>query len=581
MSLYGALFSGVSGLSANSSALSAISDNITNVNTTGYKETKVDFATLVTKQTTATYYSSGGVMSQPQQLVNVQGLLEASSSSTDLAISGNGFFVVSSSPTPGDGDQFMFTRSGSFSIDEDGYLVNSSGYYLMGWPLDSSGDVIPADSSLSVANQNIISNDYLSAINLETIAGTASATTTIAMGANLPSTAEEYDSTIADPEDQDGYQTIDVEFYDTLGNSNTLTFEYLKTDQPNEWDINVEPPTGTTHVALYDSSGNVYDTVGQLEFTAVPQAGETITIGGETYSFLSTSGGTYTGADNQIDVDGASIADIVSDLVTQINTDDATYQRASIKDGTTSTLILDQAEGAGSLAISGIQNLTDGSGNQATKQGLATDTFTLEAITVTDAAITFLETGVPGEINVSEMAVFNFSNGAGDMNNTDLDADGITDVERIAIDLGTVGGSDGFTQLGETYTAGFINQDGAQFGTFSGVTISEDGVVTAQFDNGELRAIYQLPLATFTNANGLEALTGNVWIATDESGDYVLREASSGTAGEITQGSLEASTVDLGEQFSKMIVVQQAYNASSKVITTASDMMDELMRIVR
>ena len=94
MTLFGALTSGVSGLTAQSSAIGAISDNITNVNTIGYKGTQVDFQTLVTVQTSSTFYSAGGVQSRPRQDTGVQGLLQSSTSQTDIAISGSGFFVV-------------------------------------------------------------------------------------------------------------------------------------------------------------------------------------------------------------------------------------------------------------------------------------------------------------------------------------------------------------------------------------------------------------------------------------------------------------------------------------------------------
>jgi flagellar hook protein FlgE len=95
MSLYGALFSGVSGLQSQSSAMGAISDNVANVNTVGYKGTKVNFQTLVTAQVSVTQYSPGGVQSAPRMNVDIQGLLQATTSSTDFGLSGQGFFVVS------------------------------------------------------------------------------------------------------------------------------------------------------------------------------------------------------------------------------------------------------------------------------------------------------------------------------------------------------------------------------------------------------------------------------------------------------------------------------------------------------
>ena len=128
MSLYGALFSGVSGLQAQSSAMGAIADNVTNVNTTGYKATNVNFQTLVTKQASLTQYSAGGVQSKPRQGVDVQGLLQSTSSSTDISVSGNGFFIVNEAGDPGTGDIYGYTRAGSFQVDKEGYPQNVSGY---------------------------------------------------------------------------------------------------------------------------------------------------------------------------------------------------------------------------------------------------------------------------------------------------------------------------------------------------------------------------------------------------------------------------------------------------------------------
>ena len=101
MSLFGAMFSGVTGLRAQSQSLSIISDNISNLNTTGYKATVNQFSTLVTNQVSSTSYSSGGVLSHPVQLIDSQGLLEASESPTDVAITGQGFFVVNTNSTGG------------------------------------------------------------------------------------------------------------------------------------------------------------------------------------------------------------------------------------------------------------------------------------------------------------------------------------------------------------------------------------------------------------------------------------------------------------------------------------------------
>ena len=100
-------------------------------------------------------------------------------------------------------------------------------------------------------------------------------------------------------------------------------------------------------------------------------------------------------------------------------------------------------------------------------------------------------------------------------------------------------------------------------------------------DNGETRAIAQIPIATFVDANSLEALTGNIWIETTASGNATLRTAGEGGAGKISASSLEDSTVDIASEFTDMITTQRAYSAASKIITTADSMLEELLTIKR
>jgi flagellar hook protein FlgE len=151
----------------------------------------------------------------------------------------------------------------------------------------------------------------------------------------------------------------------------------------------------------------------------------------------------------------------------------------------------------------------------------------------------------------------------------------------IALDLGTIGGTDGLTQFAGNFTISNIDQDGVRFGNYTGINISDQGIVTALFDNGQRLDIYQLPLGMFRNPNGLESKSGNVYLETDRSGNFQLNLAGNGGAGDIVPGALEASTVDLAEEFTKMIITQRAYSANTKVITTADEMLDELIRVKR
>lgn len=711
MSLFGALSSGVSGLTAQSSAMGAISDNITNVNTIGFKTTKVNFQTLVTKQTSSTLYSAGGVQSKPRQDTSVQGLLQSSTSQTDISISGNGFFVVNEANRPGVSDQFLFTRSGSFFQDNEGFLRNTAGLYLQAWPTDSAGTVVPANADLTIPNQNIVSTDYLETVNLTRVGGTATATTTIAIGANLPSNDDAGDT-----------HRTDVQFFDSLGNANNMSVVYTRSNANNQWDITIEPPQSTAVATIEDTTSPTaltYRSIGQLEFnardssgnllrpadgatviiegityefdddasvvdtatlkrvdltgnttladdvadliaavqakdsdfansnsrivqkpgvtttilfqddgtgaftvdptglkdsngdpvtvqrtsftvkkpalayqdslklkfTADPANADTIVINGTTYTFLTAEAADATGADTNINR-GTSLAATLADLEAAIEANDANFAGADVSRRDTGGLVATAANDT--LVLKSIPTISSTGSYTVVISGLtATPTepdgtaFASTTITVsTTHAIEFNADGIPKSINVKDLEILDFADGAFDMNDQPTGvANNLS--QKIELDFGTEFEADGMTQFGESFTPIFISQNGSRFGTFAGVTVSTSGIVTALFDNGETRPIFQIPLATFVNQSGLESRTGNAWNSSEASGDYTLREPDNGPAGQIIQAALEASTVDIGEEFTNMIVVQRAFSAAAKIISTADEMLEELMRTKR
>lgn len=708
MTLFGALTSGVSGLTAQSSAIGAISDNITNVNTIGYKGTQVDFQTLVTVQTSGTFYSAGGVQSKPRQDTGVQGLLQSSTSQTDIAISGSGFFVVNEASAPTLSNEFLFSRAGSFYQDDEGFLRNTSGYYLQAWPTTAAGVVTTNNTALTIPNQNVISTDFLATVNLNRVGGTATATSNIGIGANLPST-----------DTQGTTHKTDVQFFDTLGNANTTSLTYTKGNRDNEWDVAITPPSGVNVVTLYsDTAGaSVYESRGQLEFTGIPANDATMTITQNgttiTYQFDTTGAEADTATVKQVDISAATtVAQSVAALVAKVKEADtnftdyggftnnriqvnpgqstgvyftedgsgpitinptglltasgtrATLQEASYTVAKTATTNRDyhqftfggQPADGDSVVINGItyefdsnasvvetatlRQVVIGGTTSATLSNLETAIETADASFASGAssvrlrvnnstaeppsalndtlvintlsagsfdvtfsagftnlptepdstatyvantahavnknqAIVFDSDGLPSSFSIAEMEIEGFANGAANMD------DDASNSARITLDLGRVGEANGFTQFGAEFTPGFITQNGSQFGTLAGVTIDESGLMTALFDNGETRPIFKIPIATFVNVNGLNSRTGNVWNQTQASGDNTLREANNGSAGSIAQAALESSTVDIGAEFTKMIVVQRAYSAATKIISTADEMLEELVRIKR
>lgn len=744
MSIFGAMQSGISGLAAQSSAMGAISDNIVNVNTVGYKGANTSFQTLVTKQTSTSRYSPGGVQPSAKQGVNVQGLLASVSSSTSMGISGQGYFVVNQAANPGEGDLWAYTRAGDFDIDNNGYLKNTGGFYAQGWSLlpwdknpnatvvningiDYMKAYYDTNGKVVYINDNIIDSRNLRPINLNTIGGTATATQQLSYGANLPSGDPIYN---ASNPDAGGRHSVSALIYDSLGNASNLSLTYTKTAS-NAWGMSTSIPSGASNIVLSgsrethgDTASDVYYAAGQLEFSGIPSNGSTITItsGGKeyTFEFLSTKGAHAQPGNIGVDISTgiASASDFANKFLEALQANMPGANRFSANGN---KIEIVQSVSGEALQIDASKTLAciQSAANPNLETGIATGIFDIPAIDedikncgrldftsndkadyvnttvkVGDKTYKFVDgtTTTPGEIDISsafdgsaanpaaavaELLVKSIkadsveperftasgssieilpsstgpdikitvnNTGGGDaitgrirstaplgwsdvangteytlsntfnVNDNEIETGSIVPSVRfnadgtpkyffvdevsiqwangaqnmdggyqqgttITLNAGNVGTNDGLTSLSGDFTTNYITQDGAKFGSYSGVSISEDGVVTALFDNGETRPIAILPLATFANPNGMEALTGNSWIETDYSGQAMLKQAGTNGAGQISSNSLEQSTVDLATEFSNMIVTQRAYSAATKIITTADEMLDELTRM--
>ena len=150
----------------------------------------------------------------------------------------------------------------------------------------------------------------------------------------------------------------------------------------------------------------------------------------------------------------------------------------------------------------------------------------------------------------------------------------------VQIDLGAVDDTSATSQTGGSHSTLKITQDGIPVGTFSNISIREDGAIQALFDNGETRVLYKLPLVDFSNPNGLQALSWNVYIPTNASGEYQIYHPGQGV-GNVTHSSLESSTVDIAEDFTRILQTQQFFLANTKVIQVNSDMERSLIDIIR
>ena len=225
MSLFGSLTTAISGLTAQSSALGHVSDNIANSQTVGYKRVDTNFVSYLTQSSNSSH-APGSVIARPDYANAVQGTIEQSESPLALAIGGGGFFSVAASAGTGTNglpkfdDRQFFSRAGDFRLDDNGYLENGSGYFLQGWPADAAGN--PDRTTLK-------------AIRLEQQVFNPVATGRIDLAANLPADGDPAAAAAAAP------VTTQAQIYDSLGRQHPVNLTFTRNAIDN-WTVGVEVP---------------------------------------------------------------------------------------------------------------------------------------------------------------------------------------------------------------------------------------------------------------------------------------------------------------------------------------------------
>lgn len=670
MSLFGALFTGVSALTAQSQSIAMISNNIANVNTTGYKRVDAAFSSLVTTESRTARYTPGSVIANREARINQQGAIQQTNSTTDLAISGSGFFVVQRTPTGT--QEALYTRAGAFSENKQGYLVNTAGYYLMGWPLDVNGRLPSGQAELS----------SLRPVDVAFLGGLTRPTTEANLAVNLNAA----ETKVAYPVSatQASQFTRGLRVYDSLGTPQDLEFQFIKSQSPTAIATSSVGGTGLSLSTDLTSLANIAD--GDQLTVEVGGRTSTFTIntGTTVQSFINTLNtdagiGNYIFAElnssNQLVIKSADVNEeltltsgpvvtstgVVSALgyATATNHSTSTSTQGTVLTPTTVIASLADADATEDLSIgvgplgpvnfaigagTTVQQLIDAINADGTLGTGVADGVTASLVdgqirirannpnllvTVADNVIAAgnglatalgMRSGLgfppptfpaPGTniypsgglentpnsegwwnlriVNLGTGAIedngyINFNSGGG--LNALADADGERKIELTGINWGN--GSTfqdinvqigSFTSFSGEYNVVFSDQNGAELGLRTGVEIDREGIVIARFSNGQTANLYKLPLSTFTAPNSLAEGSGNVYTETSESGSFNLREAGAGGAGLIEGSTLEASNVDLADEFSKMIITQRAYSAGTKVINTADEMTEELLRL--
>lgn len=254
MSLFGAMNSAISGLNAQSTAFGNISDNVANSQTVGFKRVDTDFVDYLTTST-AVDNAPGAVVAHPNYVNNVQGAITQTDNPLGLAIAGQGFFAVSQQTgevnnIPTFNPQQFYTRAGDFQLNSEGYLVNSAGQFLNGWPVDSTTGVVNTNSLAPIQVTQTVYNPV--------------ATSTVTLSANLPATPASGSATPASPISS----VIDV--YDALGTVHPITLDWVQ-NSASDWTVSISD--GSTSLGSADvlfgqiASGNTVPegTVGDIK----------------------------------------------------------------------------------------------------------------------------------------------------------------------------------------------------------------------------------------------------------------------------------------------------------------------------
>lgn len=520
-------FSGISGLLTNSQSINVVGNNIANVNTVGYKASRATFQDVLYQSITGASGTSqvgrGTTLSSVDTLFS-QGSFESTSEATDLAIGGSGYFIVRSS----ENDTKYYTRAGQFRFDKEGYMVNPSGFILQGREIDRA-----TKTPVGVSKDIIISPEP----------SEPKATEKIGMAVNLQSNSEWKGSigslsgsgSISAVSASSGKYIRTGEYTATVsGGTLTVSFKEIGPDGEytgfeDQWSDTIEPSKTYT-----DWKGTGLDIVTGSSITNTTQ---TFTVTGFKYTYESVTS-------NPTTTSNYSSSISVYDSLGQSHVVNI-YFRKAYEDLSTGNstwhwhAVLEAAD-----ASSGADTLVDWGELVFNNKG------------------TLVTGGDPVTV------YFDFSQGA-------------EPHQPIDLIFGKQSGGGASTQYPIASTTNFQTQDGYPPGVLQNVTVSQEGIISGHYSNGQIIDLYQITLANFSNPQGLQREGGNLFRETIDSGPAYTNAPGSGGLGKINPNSLEQSNVDLATEFVKMIIAQRGFQANARVITSTDEILQELMNLKR
>jgi flagellar hook protein FlgE len=576
---------------------------------------------------------AGGVKALAQQTITTQGTVSASTVATNIAINGDGFFDVQQPTGVTDGTPTFngitdYTRAGDFQVNAQGYLVNSAGYYLMGTAVDpKTGNPLGSVPTVLQFNNNFVP---------------AQATTAIQYAANLPTvpvTTASPNAPTGSIVAKGGLSGSDFGANNpTVTGTPPAAFTNTSDVGNNAVDSGGNAITSTTPLSSLVPAVASGDTITVNGVVINFAASATPSLPTSPYTITPASAGPPATPATLSLNPGNSVGDLLS-AIDQITGNTGTGSTPSSVDGTTGKVTLNSgtafttvtatgqtigngltvtADSAGIFKSLGFTTSTStlpaaqptGGGFPGHGVVVASDVTTFDNESISGGAITvYNSAGTPVNVqlrwamtapgtwnlfyqsdpsatgnaaawtNVGTNFTFN-SNG----NLTSPTGGGIT-IPGLTVGGQSVGdvqlnfASGALTQFSSTSgtaTVGQITQNGFAAGQLQSVAINNSGTVVGTFSNGQNIDLAAITLSHFNGTNYLQALDGQAYAATEQSG-----AAIQGASGTISGSSLEGSNTDIADEFTKLIVTQQAYSANTKVITTANDMVQSLLNVLR
>ena len=607
MGIFDALNTAVGGLQAQSFALQNISGNIANASTVGYKGIDTTFEDLIPDATTPDKQVAGGVTAFAQATITTQGTVTGTTVGTNMAINGDGFFSVQQPSSVVDNVPVFngvtdYTRRGDFQVNANGNLVNGAGYYLMGVAVDpKTGNPLGNVPSVLQFQNNFIP---------------AQSTSAITYAANLPTQPATQASSAA----LAGTITADGGLNPADFAQNPLIFGSAA---PLVNAATTGAAVNNQLGAAITGSTALSGTTGTDSLTPGFQAGDTLVVDGTTITFVASGA---TGSQLNVTDNVQALLDKI-DAITGAPAASITAGKITLNTGTAADLSIAGGTGNSSHGVTALAAL--GFGGPITKPraagtntgtGLVSandlTTFTNEsisggAVTAYNAAGTpvnlqlrwaktdsaslgsghqdtwnlFYQTSTSATgtqtawVNVGTPFTFNASGALSSPSGSSISVPGVTVDGQALGALSFNVGTGALTQFASSSGAATINgitQNGFAAGQLQSVAINNSGLVVGTFSNGQNIDLASVTLSHFNGTNYLKALDGGAYEATDQSGVAIL-----GASGTISGSSLEGSNTDIADEFTKLIITQQAYSANTKVITTANSMVQDLLNVLR